>query len=295
MRVPRSDTQAVWSPDRFYWGVIDAPKALPQRPRRRREALGFLFESSAPVPLDDLHVEYSRIAKGTYVACGVELTALADDSIADADVLRPADWPACVRARLGDVPLPAVPPFNLRSGSAESSRITKARRRCVAEFIAIAMLSCILISIGFERRVADLRVEAGAVDAARAGVYEATLGWKPGDAGALPPEQLLIAELRRLERSRNAEAVEIDLPDATSSLSRLFGAWPPELHGQVESISITGEAMTVRTLVENSEAAAAFADALNRAPGWSAEQPRIDAVRDGIRVTVRLIPKVEEK
>lgn len=276
-----------WPTDRFYWSVLRVPRSLPLHPRRRQEALAYLFEVELPMPVEQLQVKYFRLAQRTFVACGIEREACLHEALAAATVLQPESWPAFVSLAVADKTLPPTPPLNLLCGDLEGAPVKRLRRRCIVEALLLVAITVALFVTGILRQSGAIFAHAAVLDEQRAEVINTVLGQRQS-SGPLPPEQRLIAELRRLERSRNVQRIDVAVLDASDTFSRLLSAWPDkQFHVRTQNVLITPEALTVRGTVENADDAAIFVEQLRGVPGWRAGQPRVDSTRDGVLVTLR--------
>lgn len=303
-----------WPANRFFWAVIDAsslvdipgvvlPVARGIRSRRAQQ-LGYLFERSLPgLAIDDVHARYQPMNGGqqyTYLACGLLKSTLERDIDPQTISLTPETLP--IFAEVSD---PRIEPdtFNLLTEAYEPLAIQRSRRRWVT-VIAVFMFICAGLGAGgLARRSAALAATTASIDHQAATLIEDTLGSATGSAARIPSSLRLTGELRRLEQTRtpapgspetsNTYGSASTVDDVTGTLTAVLQRWPGDLHVQAESLSLTSSSITIRAQVPSMTDAQRFADALIGIPGWRLTQPRSDARRGHVDVTLRLEPGLE--
>ncbi len=125
-----------WRANRFYWAVIDTP-ILPRQHQRSEDHRGYLLEPYLPVPVDQVHTAYARLADGRMVACSVERSVLRSEVRLDAQCLVPDSIPAEVPG--GEAVDPHA--LNLLTGTYEPAAALRVRRWTVlAALIAATAL-----------------------------------------------------------------------------------------------------------------------------------------------------------
>jgi hypothetical protein len=305
------------SPDRFYWAVLDAgglPKSIGGP---SRDQLGYLFESQLPLPIDQVHAIYEHASGGRYLACGMDREALRCASV-EALSLSPAALPEFIEGR-GSVDLRDGKRLNLLTGDFTPPHVRSQQRRWTIQVAAIMLAILAVIVGGIERRRAALLRGSQDVRMVRASLIDRLIG--PLDPRASqPPDLLMTAELRRLQRTRlpnvppearPPEAPEAGPPEAdastANSLAALLAIWPPGIHTRTQSLVVTEESISLRVDVPSSADAESFIAALQlfaeppgvpgapgvlgfpgptRPAGWSLSQPAVSADKDGVTIDV---------
>ncbi|MBT8207359.1 MAG: hypothetical protein KJO18_03715 [Acidimicrobiia bacterium] len=282
-----------------YWAVLDG-NLVARRGRgraRRRRQLGFLFESALPLPVDDLHAVFERLpgSPPRFVACGIEKSRLRNRTTGRDSVLTPSGVPTCIATDIGSAAETLADRLNLLTGPFEPPSVRRVRRAWLTTFSFLAMVIAVLVVIGAERRTRQRwDVQAQLNDQERH-LYESALGPRAtGSATSQPPALRLVAERRRLERTRGALPGVRQIPDVAGDLAGLLGQWPRELHARTESLTIMPGQITLTAHVASNEEAHELASALGRLPEWTLGQPRVTTTRDGVRAIVRLHPAPPE-
>ncbi len=292
----RPQQHATWPAHRFYWALLDAsilPKRLFQRGPDRR-ALGYLFESDLPVPIDRIHAAYLPLGDSRFIACGIEHERLAkDDSLQEAHTLSPDEIPENV------APECSVDPrsINLLTAPHEPAPVRRERHRFIGESTAVAALLLLAVVLGIERRIVAWDRATAQMQAKSQAVYDHL--YPPGiSAPSTQPTPLrLVAELRLLERTRGRAAQSSDLeePQSGHTLAALLQRWPTDQPIMTESISVTPASVTVIGLLPTAPAAQGFVSAFHLPDEWEARQPQISAVTDGVRLTWRLTRRPDSR
>ncbi len=311
------DQHVRWSANRFYWAVIDA-SSLVDTPgaggirNRRAQQLGYLFERSLPgLAIDDVHARYQPMNSGeqhTYLACGLLKTTLERDVDPQAISLAPEAIPQFISSSNGTI-APRIDPdkFNLLTEAFEPLAIQRSRRRWIT-VIAIFMLICAGLGAGgLARRAVAIDTSTVFIDNQAKTLIADTLGPATGSAARIPASLRLTAELRRLEQTRAPAPGTPGSPGAPGTsgtrqapevlpgtLTAILQRWPGDLHVQAESLSLTSSSITIRAQVPTMADAQRFADALIDIPGWSLTQPRSEARRGHVDVTLRFEPGSED-
>ena len=274
-----------WSAADFYWAVIDTT-SLPRRLGPiNHEQLGYLFERSLPLPIDDVHAVYVRIGKSKrYVACGVDRARLSDALLPDALSLAPEGLPDWIDE---DAAMASADRFNLLTGEFEPRALRRPRRRAALEIIAAILVVAAVLVIGFERRIAAARNTAGTIESQRTALLQEVLA-NSLTPTALPSDVRMTAELRTLRQTRTTDAPSIELTDVSERLAMLLGRWPAGVHLRTQSLSATADSITLRGLLESVESSQTFVDAFQGLPPWRVQQPSVRTTRDGIDMELRL-------
>ncbi len=285
-----------WPAERFYWADLDGsvlPASLRGRWGRRRQGLGYLFESVLPgVSIEDLHMVYCRLSESPkrYLACGLPRTVLKQEVALQAVTLMPASPPAFIdnEVRLNSL--------NLLTGSFRPKAVRLLQRRWLVHGAVILMACVGLMIFGLERRVHGMQDQINGVAATKWRIVEQLLGPVPSRSGApLQPWALrLTAELRRLEQTRSPDVGGTEMVDCSAILSDVLACWPDDVHAQTESFSVTPTSITIHAGVATMADAQRLADAFVTVPGWRLHQPQSEARRDHVDVTLRFEPNQQE-
>lgn len=274
-----------WPAGRFYWAILDTsdfPRAAFSR-RPSAQQLGYVFERVLPgLAIEQVHAVYRQLpGDGRALACGVQAEALA--TIAeDVVALSPESLPAFLAEPVDAASL------NLLTGRFLPAALRRLRRLWIVQLMVLLVICVALLVYGLERRTMAVRSRLADVAEARASMLSAILGPAGEAAPGLPPELQLAAEVRRLEQTRNSDGEIAELTDCSGILEAVLMRWPAEVSTRAESISITEGAVTVRAAVETMADAQRFASAFVDLPGWRLNQPRSEARRDQVVVTMRL-------
>lgn len=275
--VMAAPTEVRLPPERFYWAVLDAPAA-----RDRRAALGYLFESVLPVPVERVHAVYSPLRENRFLACGMDREQLAAHE--GALVLGPETLPEFLHASVAEPIDPAA--INLLLGSFEPRAIRRARRR-VTLIACGAILACTLaVGWGQLRRASRWHEISDSFAQATAGVYDRVL---PASTGSVPPAARLTAELRTLDRTRT-DAPAGSPREIAPTLAAMLASWPPDLPASTESLTAAGGAITLTVRLPDESSAERLERELKPPPGWRVSQPTVQREREGLTVRVRMEP-----
>lgn len=284
----RSPENIIWPADRFYWALLDTsvlPKRLWTR-QPRTEQLGYLFEPFLPIPIDEVHPQYARVDEHQYIACGLAHSTLKGSPLDAALTLGPESLPDCMPL------IDSVDPksINLLVGSYEPPSVIKLKRHCATLLTVVVCLTALIFIGGTLARTQALRTATVQANDQRRSIYEQQLDAKSLGATNQPASVQLTAELRRLKQTRSTDhALTDEQSDASLTLQSLLAGWPSEHRIRTESISIAPNSITmVGSLPSNAEAQGFIASFMTP-KGWTARQPQIQAVRDDVRLTWRLL------
>ena len=277
-------THLVWPAYRFYWGVLDT-SGLPREARRERRGVGgraYLLEPLLPVPAESVHAVYAPVGDGRVLACAAPVEAiesLDDDTLS----LVPADLPDVV----GEV---EVDPrrLNLLVGAYEPRRVRQLRDVWRASAVAVVAACACLAAVGLLKR-AEIHEQAAA-DAAAAlrALYDDVLPARLAGSSQ-NPALLLSAEVERLRRTRSDAAPAHAAGDAAPVLAELLERWPTEVMLRTESLTVTGNEVTLTGLVDSADQVEPVRTALARVGGWRVSLPRTETTGEGdVRITLRL-------
>ncbi len=261
-------------PERLYWAVLDAPAA-----RDRLTALGYLFESVLPVPVERVHAVYLPLSDGRFLACGMDREQLAahDDG---ALVLGPETMPQFLDGAVDPVTI------NLLVGASEPGAIRRARRRVTFMACAAILVCALAVGWGQLRRASRWHEISESFAQATAGVYDRVL---PASTGSVPPAARLIAELRTLDRTRT-DAPAGSPREIAPTLAAVLASWPPGLPASTESLTAAAGAITLTVRLPDESSAERLERELKPPPGWRVSQPTVQRERDGLTVRVRMEP-----
>lgn len=266
-------TEVRLPPERFYWAVLDAPAA-----RDRRAALGYLFESVLPVPVERVHAVHVPLSGGRVLACGMDREQLAAHE--GALVLGPETLPEFLDEAVDPVAI------NLLVGSFEPRGIRRARRR-VTLIACAAILACgLVMGWGQLRRASRWQEISESFAKATAGVYDRVL---PASTGSVPPAARLTAELRTLDRTRT-DAPAGSPREIAPTLAAVLTSWPPGLPASTESLTAAAGAITLTVRLPDESSAERLERELKPPRGWRVSQPTVQREREGLTVRVRMEP-----
>lgn len=278
--------------DRFFWAMLDG-SSLPRSRRRDRRALGYLFESELPLPIEQVHAAYLRVESDRVIACGLasqQLQSIVNEH-PEALTLAPASVPGFLGSDFVD-----ARQLNLLTERFEPASLRRGRWRLTVQAASLGVVVLIVLLLGLERRTTAERDGARDLRDARRELIERSIGSLPAAAAHQPPELRFLAELRTLRQTRQAPAGDqrTSGDQALLALAALAQRWPRELHVMTESISLTPTSITLRAMASSSAEVQILADALgalelNASPsdpsgaisgwgewgGWQAQQPQI--------------------
>lgn len=266
-----SGTQLPWSAERFYWSLLEVPQW--KRAGELPAGLRMLLEEDVPVPVDSLHAVGLPLRDGRVLVCAVESAAL--QSLSEgAATLTPERVPEFVGGKIDPSAL------NLLVGAYEPRPLRRARFRRHLVSAAALLVASALVSVGLLRRATMWERADAEGRAATAVVLGRTLPKSTPDGLAL--------ELGRTRRLADA-AVKIRPPrDAASSLESLVRAWPASVSSKPQSVAISESGASISVSVEGD--ATAFLKAMKPPPGWSMDEPRLNATEAVTRLTLQLRP-----
>ena len=257
------------SANAFYWGELDG-SLLPRGRRAARTALGYLFESVLPTPLESVHSIYVKAGEfengaPRYVACGMDrkrLQAHIDEHGDGLLQLGPNALPEWIE---GDV---EPKDLNLLSGPFEPAPVARLRRRWLGSIAALIALTAGALIFGAWHRTISLETRQREIHQATEHVYKQVFGAEALNSSSSQPSALrLVAERRRLQRTRQGNVEQFMDRDAAVALAGLLQHWPNDLHQQTQSIIVTGSSITVRAQVPSSDDAQRLANALGALNG----------------------------
>ncbi|MFG0328790.1 MAG: hypothetical protein ACF8PN_02720 [Phycisphaerales bacterium] len=279
-----------WTPDRFYWAILDrasAPEPLPLRRRRRREQLGYLFEHAIPTPIESIHAEYVELPDDRWLAIGVCRDTLEQSLPDEATRLTPIEAPGHLRSALESVDLEKL---NLLTNDAEPPRVGKSRRQwaIVAATLSAAILSVLIFGTDRRRRICESAMNR--TNDITEAVYTAVVP-DHGDPSLQPASIRMIGELRRLKAAESGATLVRDAAlsnDAAQALVEFLRHWPRNTTVRTESLSVSDAGVTVVLLTDSTEDASRFVAGWTDLEGWRRLQPQVrEAGREGVRLTLR--------
>lgn len=273
-----------------FWGVLQESASPGDRTfgKRRRERLGYLFETLLPMSIENVHAVYVNAQSGgrrVVLACGMDRELVQRNVSSGVVALCPSEIPA-------ELDVVGVSPsrLNLLVGEFEPMRIRRERLRLRYLGAALAVMCVFVAMAGLERRTGKAKELEAAALQSMDNIYASVLG---EHGGAQPDSLRLLAALRELRISRQTLPNQSIEPDAADSLQRLLQAWPKEesLRIQVESITVTGESLVVRALAPDHASAQKLESGLAAGAGFVLQPPQITSLRDSVRLDLRLSRK----
>ena len=94
----------------------------------------------------------------------------------------------------------------------------------------------------------------------------------------------LIAETRRLERSR--QSVGIELVDASRLLEKIMRGWPTDVEAHAESIVVSERSATLNVSVGSHASVQRLVESLSNIQDLDVAQPRLRAIDDRVQATI---------
>ena len=266
--------------ERFFFAALDTAALDSPRAKRDPTRLGYLFESTLPLPIEAVHAVYVPAGPDRVLACGMPTDALRE-AAAGALTLGPSGLPGFVQD-LGVNP----DAINLLTGVFEPRPVKRARRSLMVHAAAALVLCTALLALGMERRARVHLQQAAATHNAVETVYQAVL--PPQTGRARPDAVRLTTELRRLRQTRSNRAGPVF--DAADQLAALLAFWPDDLTLQTTSLTVTEPRSTVVATTANPDDAQVLINALAVAPGQRVHDSRAARSRDGTEVRLTLEP-----
>jgi hypothetical protein len=257
------------------------------------QRLGYLFEGFLPgVPIEEMHAVYRRLPEPgkRYLACGLPRAVIEQGVGTEALTLTPASLPEFVGQDVDPTHL------NLLSGSFLPEALRKRRRWWLVHVGVILTVCAALLALGLERRTQAARGQIAGRISDKMEIYEEILGPAAlqASAGSQPPALRLTAERRRLEQTRRPDTAVVNAVDCSAILAQVLSRWPDDVLTRTEYLSITPTSIIIRAQVPAMADAQRLADAFRGLPGWILKQPRSEAKRKSITVTLRLEPSGQE-
>jgi hypothetical protein len=261
-----------WPADHFYWAVVEAPGV--RRTGELPAGLLPMLEEDVPTEAADLHAVCVPVSGGRLAICAAERAFLANIH-AETITLTPGSLPHFIQS-LNLTPAQ----FNLLVGSFEPMPTRWRRVRQHAYAAAIVLLCGALIALGLHRRASrwDERAESARVVAANI-ASTLTPSGSPND---------LAAEAARLQSTHDAFAKLKPPADAPLALAAVLQAWPTSVPSKPQTISIGQSGISISTSVEGD--AAAFLKAFSPPPGFTLDEPRLNASDKLTRLSLQLRP-----
>lgn len=261
-----------WPADHFFWAVIEAPGV--RRTGELPAGLWPMLEEDVPAEAADLHAVCVPVSGGILAICAAEKSVLANMH-AETISLTPESLPHFIQS------LNLTPEqFNLLVGSFEPMPTRSRRVRQHAYAAAIVLLCGALVSFGLHRRASRWDERA---DAARLAASSVAATITPSGTTSD-----LAAESTRLQATRDALAILKLPPDASLALVAVLHAWPTSVPSKPQTISIGQSGISISTSVEGD--AAAFLKAFSPPPGFTLDEPRLNASDKLTRLSLQLRP-----
>lgn len=281
MHLPRNDKHVRLDPSTLYWAVLDG-SVLPRSFGLPRTQLGYLFEATLPVPIDDIHAVYHVLPDRKILACGMQTT--------DLEVLVQS---GAITATPEAIPISGPSPvdpshINLLTGTLEPEEIRAIRARGRVQLVGLAVVGVLLLLVGMERRHARTLDVIEMLDGATASLYQTLYPAISGGEVTLQQRARLTSELRRMRETRGVHRQES--PNVVSQhLSDLLRGWVADTRSRVETISVSPSLLTVRGTIEDMASAESLANRLDQLRNWSVEPPQLDQTMKGVQFTIRLV------
>lgn len=267
-------------PEQFYWAKLDAA-SLGRRASSR--ALGYMFESVLPVPIDDVQAVYVKMDANSYIACGMDKEWLNELITLSPLTLTPTQLPEFL-SNTQDIDASR---FNLLVGDFAPTTLRRVKRMRSSVAAMIVLILAAALTVGLERRVSSLNEQTEFLRQQQYEIAVAVLGENVSKS-SLPPALQLTAELRELQSTRQVDTAALDKNDASQTLADLFAHWPRELMLQTASVSITDQSISIHAELQESSAAQSLTEALEPMHDWILRQPRVDVSDKSTKATIQL-------
>ncbi len=268
-----------------YWALLETEGA-----RVSEETLRYAFEPYLPVDLDEVETRFARLEGERWLACGIERERLARllsaaESDQTVESARPASPPLAVmdlwRAD-EDAIAGAIGKLEFRSGAFESPAARRWKRFSAASLTLAAVLAAALISWGSVKRANAKGAEAQ--DAAQAARL---LAADADPDSAVDPRLRLQAELRALEKTRDASSSDLLPQDRAADYVRLLGIIPAALPVSVDTLEVDQKTITLRGLVRDPSDYERLTQAMQTlGPPWGAPTGSVSRAREGFAFSI---------
>ncbi len=274
-------------PEDLYWALLDPPEGHSGRGHRRvygarrRRELGYLFESTLPVPIESVHARFAPLGDGRVLACGISHDRL--DSLPHGAIrLVPDQIPGFILSELtkGEAAVPDIGSLNLLTGAFTPQPVKRLKQRWImVVFITMMVCSAFLVA-GFERR---RMAYAAGIEQDRQesmALYSEALG--PISPSGQHPAAQLLAELRSLRQRTSRSAVRDAPVDASLFLAALLEAWPDGIEAYTQSLQVRQDAIRLSVRLNDPDAAEKLESSLSSLAGWAPGQRSLRRTRDGL-------------
>lgn len=259
-----------WPASRFYWAELEGPPI--RRPGPLPPGPALLFQDDVPVEVAALHAVAAPLPEGRLAVCAAARSDLAELP-ASTIALTPESLPPHLDGR-GLTP----ESFDLLVGDFEPAPLRRRRLGTHALAAAATLLCGLFVAAGLDRRAAHWDATAAAARGAAARLLASVA---PGrDAGDLA------AELTRLQTIRQGLAIAPPPRDASLVLASVLDAWPASVPSAPQSLSVGPAGVVLSVAVEGE--ASAFLGEFRAPPGWTMEEPRLNASGRVTRLSLRL-------
>ncbi|MEO1006934.1 MAG: hypothetical protein AAFX79_00020 [Planctomycetota bacterium] len=270
--------------DLCYWAVLDEP--CPRRPtRRHRQRLDFAFEGELPLPIERVQPAYAPIDAQRTLACATAREK-ADEAIGDGVlVLRPASAPAFVLEACGES-LDPTRDINLLVHDCTPCAVRRSRARLHAAAALLIGSATVLLLLGMEHRIRALSEVWADLMLQKQAVLEIAL-----PEADVADELAMLAELRRLERSRSPDGPARSNrvgEDVTPALADALASWPPELFARTRRLTASASQIQLIAEIDAIERAELLSQALAEDDRWTAQVPRAESQRGAFLATITL-------
>lgn len=265
---------ATWPAKRFFWAVLEAPGWKRSGPLP--SCLAGALAEELPVEIASVHAVVAPVdsngaagpATGSVVVCAARM--------ADLEAL-PAPMLSLTPHAVPDLGVASVEPhrFNLLVGAFEPRPVRRARLRTHLCAAATLLLCAAMVALGSTRRASAWRTHAEVVRQAAA--------QSVGDADSLDAE---LDRLHAIVAARDGSLAPLN--DAAADLARVLAGWPADSACTTHSIAIGPQGASIAIEVEGDPAR--FLESLTPPPGWTIDEPRLNSIRGGTRLSLRLQP-----
>jgi len=274
-----------------YWAPVEAGRSHPSL-----ETLRYAFEPYLPVSLDEIEARFVRIHGNQWLACGVERERLAcllgeAEEARRIESIRPIVIPEAVLSALGEPSSETadrvLDQFEFRDGTYESP-VAKQWKRTSGALATLAFIGlCAMVAWGHWGRASSYESRAAtATESAR--LLAASVTGSEAREG-VDPRLRLVAELRRLERTRDASASDLLPPDRTSAFIRVLALMPRDVPLSLDALDIDGGAITFRGRVREASDYETLMVAFSGVGiEWSDPTGSVARAREGYTFTIAL-------
>ncbi len=269
---PNNPSSLHWPAKSFYWAEVEGLGWSKYGPL----PFGLLatLADEFPVPIERLHAVGVPIQGGRLLVCACER-----------DTLQQVD-PALIELKPETVP-PGVASnancdrLNLLVGDFEPAAIRWARRSRHLHLAVTALVCVTAISIGLMRRATLANTAASQTDKAATALLT--------DFTSDRREQGMTQQLQGMKTIIELTTRAKIAPDAAVGFEALLKAWPAEVPCKPQSVTVSGDGISLGVVVEGDPAP--FLKAFSPPATYSLDEPRVTSAGPVTRLSLHLSPR----